>query len=75
MILHSEVNQEGILQAYLPQFRGKQVVVSVESADFIKTESNWEQIGFALKQIDALPIQQRNIEQILNDLRSFQETQ
>ncbi len=42
MILHSEVNQEGILQAYLPQFRGKQVVLSVESAGFIKMGSNWE---------------------------------
>ncbi len=63
MILHSEVNQEGILQAYLPQFRGKQVVVSVESADVIKTKSNWEQISSALQQIDVLPIQQRNIEQ------------
>jgi hypothetical protein len=75
MILHSEVNQEGILQAYLPQFKGKKVIVSVESTDVIKTKSNWEQISSALQQIDVLPIQQRNIEQILNDLRSFRETQ
>ncbi len=75
MILHSEVNQKGILQAYLPHLKGKRVVLSVV-ADTQDVSSNWTNIAIALQQVDKLTLSQpRHIDDILLDLRSFRETQ
>jgi hypothetical protein len=76
VILHSEVNQNGILQAYLPHLKGKRVVLSVVPDTHQDTGSNWANITTALQQVDQLTTsQQRHIDDILADLRSFRETQ
>jgi nicotinamide mononucleotide adenylyltransferase len=75
MILHSEVNQEGMLQAYLPQLKGKRVVLSVVP-DIQDSASNWANIVSALQQVDSVTAnRQRHIDDILADLRTFRETQ
>jgi hypothetical protein len=76
MILHSEVNQNGLLQAYLPHLKGKRVVLSVVLDTHQDTGSNWASITTALQQVDQLTSsQQRHINDILLDLHSFRETQ
>ncbi|GEM_PF-3985207 len=75
MILHSEVNQDGMLQAYLPDLKGKRVVLSVV-ADTQNAASNWAAIVSALQQVDGLNAnRQRHIDDILADVRAFRETQ
>jgi len=76
MILHGEVNQNGMLQAYLPHLKGQRVVLSVVLDTHQDTGSNWENITTALQQVDQLTTnQQRHVDDILVDLRSFRETQ
>ena len=75
MILHSEVNQEGMLQAFLPQLKGKRVVLSVVP-DTQDATSNWANVVSALRQVDSVTAnRQRHIDDILADLRAFLETQ
>lgn len=74
MIVHAEVNQEGRLQAPLPQqFRGKRVVLSVVNEDK-HAASNWGAIKAALMDVDQLPPQNRHIDDILADLRALRES-
>jgi enterochelin esterase-like enzyme len=76
MILHSEVNQNGMLQTYLPHWKGQRVVLSVVLDTHQDTGSNWANITTVLQQVDQLTSnQQRHIDDILADLRSFRETQ
>lgn len=74
MIVHAEVNQDGILSASLPpQFRGKKVVLSVVNEENYAT-SNWQAISAALRELDQLPMQNRHIDDILADLRALRES-
>jgi hypothetical protein len=74
MILNATVNPDGTLNAMIPKFLwGKPVTISIFPQ--VKSQSSWESISDILKEADALDFPRQTHEEILNELRTFRETQ
>ena len=73
MIVDAIVKEDGTLIAKVPKsLSGKKVKIIVK-AEESKNPSNWEAISAILNEADMLEIPRRNIDEILNELRTFRE--
>ncbi len=73
MIVDAIVKEDGTLIAKVPKsLSGKKVKIIVK-AEESKNPSNWEAISAILNEADMLEIPRRNIDEILDDLRTFRE--
>lgn len=73
MIVDAIVKEDGTLIAKVPKsLSGKKVKIIVK-AEESKKPSNWEAISAILNEADMLEIPRRNIDEILDDLRTFRE--
>ncbi len=71
MILHAQVNEDGILNARIPgSLWGKRVLISMETAPSSDL-TDWEKISEILEEADTLDFPRRNHDRILADLRAF----
>ncbi|MCP4702063.1 MAG: hypothetical protein GY862_35175 [Gammaproteobacteria bacterium] len=76
MILHTEVDEKGILAINkLPKpLWGKKVTVSIDPVT-TPVHQQWDKLLEILEEADALDFPRRSQEQILKELRIFRESQ
>ena len=74
MIVDAIVKEDGTLIAKVPKSLSGKKVRIIEKAEESKNPSNWEAISAILNEADMLEIPRRNIDEILDDLRTFRET-
>ncbi len=73
MTVDAIVKEDGTLIAKVPKSLSKKKVRIIVKAEESENPSNWEAISAILSEADMLEIPRRNIDEILDDLRTFRE--
>jgi hypothetical protein len=74
MTVDAIVKEDEMLIAKVPKYlSGKKVRIIVKEEES-ENSSNWKAISATLSEADMLEIPRRNIDEILDDLRTFRET-
>ncbi|MDZ7292752.1 MAG: hypothetical protein ONB44_17145 [candidate division KSB1 bacterium] len=73
MILDAEIKEDGTLIARVPEYlTGRKIQIVIR--DNNKSLTSWNAIADILTEADRLNVPQRDLNQILDDLRTFRET-
>ncbi len=73
MIVHAEVDENGVVKLSDPEWRGKKITLSLSEheQDEFERETDWEAIKEIFRKADTLDFPRRSHEEIIKDLHEL----